>query len=77
MSDKPDWFAQTGEDMSSEEIEVWRACAQADAVEQGCTFFQYSIDPDKNPPSRLFEGWKEPQMPSPSPRFHYSPPKER
>lgn len=75
-SNKPDWSAQTGEAMTAEEIEAWRALAHADAVEHGCTFFQFSSNPDKTPPSYLFEGWKVQPHPQPAPHFHYTPAKE-
>jgi len=63
----PDFVAQTGEAMSSEERSAWCLASMGWAKAKGATWHRYSHD--LNLGLLLYEGWKVRPVPEPAPHF--------
>lgn len=69
-NNEPDYWAQTAEPMTQDEIRTWVIDAAEDARNQGCTETRVAWCDDVEPMIILLEGWKVRPDPWPTPHFH-------
>lgn len=73
MTNSPDFFAQTAEDWSNQQVIDWRAAQIKDMRGKGATGFQFSYDDTVAPNIFLLEGWIKRPRNYPQPHFHLAP----
>lgn len=67
---EPDYWAQTAELTSKDEMRFWVTAADDDAKSQGCTVTRLAWCDDVYPMIILLEGWKVRPETFPQPHFH-------
>ncbi len=70
---RPDFSVQSAEIMDHWELHEWFRKTGYEMKDKGATWWQYSQNPNHEPPIYLVEGWLVRPVVQPAPHFHLVP----